>query len=438
MNKGLDMQNRAASLSVSSQQATPFGCCNFFDACTQDIMSLHYAGSLGLLDWMGFNVSDECYRSLEFISYVRPARSEGNATVGYISDPCADPNGIEFGTCKLTVEDFGLYGRQGPSRKILVPKRYCVTDPRRRLDGTLLTDEREWDMRFTMDVMLQDIMKDLVSGNASTPGQFDGLERWVRTGYTNCSLLDSIVIDWNGRSLDGGAGITWNGAAIAATWNWFDVFQAAVRRIKQRISWSPVLRAQRMGVGDMILVMPTDVINCVLNHYTCWSVCPGAQYNEVNLNTYEARQFRDRLNGGAFGFGRVFVDGFEIPIMPWDWNLINGPSRGDMYLLTGSVGSNRIWEGEFLSAQSAMAKMSDAGNNPFFSLDGGRVLGTVETDNLCRIMKLWMSLRLFCRAPWAQVRFQDVACASVAGFLSPDPAETSFYPLTSFTPANCP
>ncbi len=417
--------------------ATPFGCCNYFDRCTDEILTLHYRGALGLLDWMGFGVSQDCYRTIEFINFVRPEQSGGSCTSGHIGDPCDDPNGFEFGTCKLTVEDFGRYGRHGPVRDIMTPKRYCQSDPRWRLDGTPVKDEREWDMRFAMDVVLDDIRRHLVVGNSATAGQFDGLEQWVATGY-DCSMLDSIVIDWSGNTMDGGAGITWNGTAIAATWDFVDVLQAAYRRIRRRIGWAATLSSQRMGLGDMILLMPDFMATCLLDYYTCWSVCAGSEYNEVNLQSYEARAFRDSLIAGVpenmFGAGFIRLDGQAIPIMPYDWELIKGPTTADIYLLTGAVGSNRIWEGEHLSAQEAARIRGGLG---YFTTDGGRVLGKYDVDNECEQLKLWMHPRLFCRAPWAQVRFQDVVCAGVTDPMSPDPCDTSFYPETSFTAAEC-
>ncbi len=49
--------------------ATPFGCCNFFDRCGDgDLMSLHYAGRLPLLDYFGFNITEECYKVMEFLT----------------------------------------------------------------------------------------------------------------------------------------------------------------------------------------------------------------------------------------------------------------------------------------------------------------------------------------------------------------------------------
>lgn len=432
---------RALTLSTN---ATPFGCCNYFDRCTDEIMTLHYSGSLGLLDWMGFNVSRECLKVVEFIAYQRPAQSGGNPTAGYLADPCADPNGIDFGTAKLQLEDFGRYGRKSPTRDIMKPERYCATDPVRRLDGVVVTNENEWDMRFALDVILQDISKDLVVGTPATAGQMPGLEYWVKTGYPgpNGKMLNSIVIDWNGNDFNGSGGgaKTWNGAAIGAGFDVIDVLLDGFRKIKQRISWARQLANQPMQLGDMILVLPTFMSHCLLDAYSCWSVCGGSQYSPVNLQQSEVRTFRNNLISASnpanmFGAGYITLDNVTIPLMNWDWGLIKGPQRGDMYLLTGGIGGTRIWEGEHLSAEAAA---SEYGAEGYESFDGGRILGTTYLENECRVKKFWQHPRTFCRAPWAQIRFMDVECAAPGGVLSPDPSESSFFPQAgSFTSATC-
>lgn len=421
--------------------ASPFGCCNFFDSCTDEIMSLYYRGKLDLLDWMGFNVTEECYRSIEFISYVRPEQSQGSDTGGYLSDPCAAPNGIEFGSCKLSVEDFGRFGRSGPVRDVFKPTRYCKTRPRYFLDGSPVESEMQWDMLFTMDTMLNDIRRAVINGNATTGGQFDGLQRWVKTGY-DCSALDSYVVNWNSNTMAGGAGITINGAATPAGFNFIDFLLDLHRNVKQRISWSPMLNNQQRMIGDTIIVLPTFLGRCLLDEYTCWSVCPGAQYEEVVKDNRDMRDFRLSLNGGLFGHGQISLDGDVIPLLNYDWANITGPTRGDIYYLTGSIGTQRIWEGEHLSADVAMNELrgeADMTGNPgdFFSTDGGRVLGKVNFDELCKQIEMWMRPRLWCQAPWAQIRFQNVRCATPSGPLSPDPSDTSFYPQTSFSAATC-
>lgn len=441
MNNAPVVNHMKQRLTVGTQ-ASPFGCCNYFDSCTDEIFSLYYKGQLGLLDWMGFNVTNECYKSVEFIDYVRPEQSNGSDTAGYISDPCATPNGIEFGSCKLTVEDFGRYGRTGPTRSIMKPEFYCKTRPRYMLDGQPIESESMWDMMFTMDVMLNDIREDLVTGNATTTGQFDGLQRWVKTGY-DCQMLNSYVVNWNNNGLDGGAGITVNGAAAPATYNIVDYLLDIHRNIKQRISWSPMLSNQARSVGDTILLMPGFLARGLLDYYTGWTVEPGRQYEEMNFNALEARDFRLSLNGGLFGDGQISLDGDTIPILQYDWGMINGPTRGDIYYLTGQIGAQRIWEGQHLSAQAALDTLGTlyggAGNAAgYFTSDNGRVLGKIDTDEQCYHTKLWMHPRLFCYAPWAQARIQNVAHHTPLGPLSPDPADTSFYPQSSFTAAVCP
>lgn len=427
----LQQQQRALTLSTT---ATPFGCCNFFDRCTDELLGLHFAGGLPLLDWMGFNVTDTCIETTEFITFVRPAVSGGNPTAGHLADPCSSPNGWEFGTTKLTIEEFGRYGRKGPVRDIMTPKFYCKTDPRRRLDGSAVTDETEWDMRFTMETIIQDISRDIIIGNASTPGKMNGLESIVTTAYSS-KMLDSWVVDWNGNTMAGGNGITINGVAIANTFDFVDVLTALVRRIKQRIGWSPLLNNQQMNLGDMILLMPSHTAQCLLDFFTCWSVCATTDDIAVQLQSYEARTFRTQLMGGLFGYGQITIDGIPIPILGYDWELIKGPTLSDVYLLTGGVGSVKLWYGQHLSAAAAAAKY---GNRGYFSVDGGRVLGLWETDNECSVLKEWIHPRIWTRAPWAQVRFQEVKCVDVLDPLSPDPNMTSFYPLSSFTAAVCP
>lgn len=420
---------------VESNLATPFGCCDFFDDCTDGIYSLYYKGRLKLLDWMGFNVSDTCFRSVEFIEWVRPDSS--GTSGGYVADPCTLPNCVEFGSCKLTVEDFGLYGRCGPERNLFKPEFYCKTRPRYFLDGSPITSEADWDKMFAMDVMLNDIRLALVTGNATTAGQFDGLQRWVNTGY-DCPGLDSYVVNWNSNPMSGGAGITINGNPIAATFDLVDVLRDIHAHTKQRIGWSPMLASQTRQVGDTILLMPTFIARCLLDFYTCWSVCPGAQYEEVVKDSKEMREFRITLNGGMFGDGQISLDGDTIPLITYDWGTIVGPTRGDIYYLTGAVGAQRIWEGEHLDANVVPNALMASGAHGFFTSDAGRVLGKETTEALCRTLYLWMALRLFCLAPWAQARIQNVVCNTPLGPLSPSPADSSFFITSSFSAAECP
>jgi hypothetical protein len=432
---------RRAELTLSDL-ATIYNCCGLFDMCAdEDLVSLSLEGADAFLDWMGWERTNICVIKKEFIAYMRPEQSGDDCTEGYLGDPCASPSGVEWGKCDFTLEDFGRIRRHGPTRDVTEnDERYCERQPRYRLDGTVITDDREYDARVISEVMLQDLRRYVVIGNAMTAGLFDGLQRLVRNGYTNangtaCQLMDSIVINWNSNPMGGGAGITWNGGAIAATWNLVDVLLDAMRVIRQRISWCPTLSAQPLTVGDIVLVLPNFAINCLLDHYTCWRVCDGSQYNEVALQSYEARQFRDKLNGGKYGYGRIFLNQFEIPLIGYDWGLINGPTTFDMYLLTGAVGAVKIIQGQYLDMTPVPSAYSEVG---YTASDGGRFLHWVERDGTCVQQHQEFRPRMLLWAPWAQVRFQNVVCGTPSGPLTPDPCETSFFPLDSFSVAECP
>jgi len=439
------LKNRVPSIErlTLSDAATIYACCGLFDLCSDtDLMSLSFEGMSPFLDWLGWRPSVLCNIVKNFIAWVKPEEYQNSCTPGWLSDPCHDAYSVQFGTCDFTLHDWGRLRRAGPVRDITYKGvKLCEAQPRYRWDGTPIVDDMEFDMRMAMEVLLNDLKGLVVDGNHATPGQFDGLANLVKTGYTNsngvpCSLMDSTVIDWNGNAMSGGAGITWNGNPIAATYDFIDVLLAIYRRIRQRIKWSPEMAAQRMQEGDMVLTLPSDFIQCVLDMYTCWSVCPGQAFNEANLNTFEARRFRDQLLGGLFGDGQITLDGFPIPLVGYDWgSMVQGPTRFDAYLLTGSIGAIKVINGEFLDMRTVPPAVAPGA---YQVTDGGRVLTWETPDNTCVQRSVEMRPRLLMWAPWAQARIHDVRCNTPGGIIVPDPCDSSFFPMSSFSAAACP
>ena len=425
-----------------SDLATVYGCCGLFDMCSdEDLVSLSMQGADPFLDWIGWESTDLCVIKKEFITWIRPEQSQGDCTPGYLADPCAEPNSVEFGKCDFTLEDFGRLRRKGPVRDVTMNDiRYCDRQPRYRLDGTQISDDREFDAVVLAEALLQDLRRMVITGNAATPGQFSGLESLVVTGYTNssggaCEIMDSHVVNWNSNGMAGGAGITVNGDAITATWNFIDVLLAIWRRKVQRIMLAPTL-ASRIGGGvDVILLLPSSLINCLLDHYTCWSVCDGSQYNEVALQSYEARQFRNSLLGGRFGYGEITLDNTKIPLLAYDWELQKSPSCGDMYLLVGGVGNIKAMSGQFNNMAGVPGAFPDG---DYWVSDGGRFLHWSVQDETCIEEREEIRPRILSWTPWANTRFQNVCCDTVLDPLSPDPCETSFFVESSFSAAACP
>lgn len=437
------MKQKEVQRLTLSTDATIYGCCGLFDLCNdRDLMSLSLEGTSPFLDWLGWKLSLECVIRKSFIHYVRPEQYQGACTPGYLADPCADPYGGEWGKCEFELNDFARLRRKGPVRDVTMNAvKLCEAQPRYRLDGTQITDDREFDMRIATEVLLQDLKRMVVSGNAGVAGQFDGLNQLVKTGYIDptgqtCTSMDSQIIDWNGNDMDGGAGITWNGHAVGPGFGFIDVLLAVFRHIKQNIGYAPALDAQQMQVGDMVLVMPTFMTRCLLDLYTCWSVCGIAGPSGfTSMNSFEGRRFRDSLNGGMFGAGRIYLDGFEIPLIAYDWDLIQGPTTADIYLLTGAVGGVKTISGQLLDMRPVPGTYP---GTSYAYTDGGKVLTWTDQDHTCVQQIVEMRPRLLMWAPWACARFEDVVCAGPGLPKSPDPCELSFFPEKSFFPAECP
>ena len=439
-------QRLSESLSVS-EIPTIYGCCGLFDLCSdQDLMSLSLEGTSKFLDWVGWERTTVCRIKKNFITWVRPEPTIfGTRSSGIVADPCGSSAGTDWGGCDFTLEDFGLIRRHSPVRNATrVNVKLCEAQPRYRLDGSPIVNDIEYDMRVVTEVMLQDLKLEFVSGDAGTPGEFDGLEALVKTGYTGsdgklCKIMDSIVIDWNHNDLNGGDGITWNGVAVADTYNFVSVLLAAFRRILDRIRLAPALASQTLMEGDIIFVAPTNILRCLLDAYTCWSVCTqnteGYYFYDVNLiNTYEARTFRNALNGGLFGAGKITLDGFVIHLCPYEWGLIKGPASSDAYLLTGSIGNVKTISGQYNDLSVVPGNYPEAA---YSYTDGGKFLTWLERDKTCIYREVEFQPRLLMWAPWAQVRFQNIRCTQPGGVLSPDPWETSFFPESSFNAPEC-
>jgi hypothetical protein len=418
-----------------------YNCCGLFDLCGDaDLMSLSFEGAVPFLDWLTWQPTLVCEIVRNFITWVRPERANGVASPGWICNPCDDPYGTQWGSCGFKLDHFGRLRRSGPVREAPRSKMIlCENQPRYRLDGQMIVDDLEFDMRLAMEVLMQDLKRMVITGNHATCGQFDGLVQYVKTGYVDpstghrCTSMDSFVVNWNGNdmgALPGGHGATLNGQAIPTGTNFVDLLLWLWQAIRTRIGLSPQLASQTLTPGDVVLVMPSWMIRCLLDQYTCWSVCA----NSIN-DTYEARTFRNNLNGGMFGYGEIQLDGFRIPLIGYDWGLQSGPTRGDIYMLTGSIGTTRLLNGQYLDMRGAPGAWPEA---LFNVTDGGRVLQWAERQHTCMQRIVEMQPRILSWAPWAQARIEEVVCHGIGLPIVADPENTSFFPEKSFIPASCP
>lgn len=421
----LGVRPKEASLTLSSM-ASLVGCCGLFmDQSDNALFSLTQVDE-PFLAWLGWVSNDDCRQFVKLLSWTGPEESDGSYTTGEKS-ACADASGVDFGTCEILLPDKGRIARKGPVRDLTENNRKLWAEqPVYTLNGQQIDDDLVWSTVLAGRVLYDDLKRLVITGNAATTGQFEGLERLVNTGYVNvtngirCTAMDSIVVDWNGNNFS---------HQLNGTHTLVDYVIAIVRRLRQRIAWSG---NGRIAAGDMVIMLPNYLRYCLLDAFTCWSVCPGSQYNETNLNTLEARAYRDTLNGGQFGDGQIFVDSTPIPLMTYDWQAVgqeSGGFAGDIYVLTRNLGNGAVpvLRGQYIDMSKPANRFQEvSGNAHYKATDGGRFLWYWKTDNECVEPTVVFRPNIWCSAPWAQARIQDVACRAPLNPLSPDMTSSYF------------
>ncbi len=422
---------REKKLSLST--LTPlFGCAPLFGRdLTNPLLSLTI-GDDNFLDWLGWRANNECNQFAQLITYVAAAGTSNDDPTSGVAGACAPANGVEYGACKVLLPDKGRIKRRGPVRDITeVARRGPREQPVVMKDGTVIEDELVWTLTLAGMALRQDLKRLLITGNAANDNEFHGLERLVNTGYTDvttghrCTAMDSIVLDWGNRTM----------AETVSDANFISWLIAVVRRIRQRVAWAGL---GGIAVGEQIIMLPSYLRDELLNAFTCWSVCPGGQYNEMNMNTLEARAKRDSLNGGLFGDGQIFVDGAPIPVIAYDWQAIGQSGdkfTGDVYVLTRSIGNTPVLWGQHIDMNTAAAAFeAESGQGVYQPTDNGRFLTYWDRENECVTATVVMRPNIYLGAPWAQARITDVAAKPLLGPLSPDPA-SAYYAEEYLAPA---
>lgn len=435
VNRGYGIGSKEASLTLSTM-AGMAGCCGLFEMCgDNDLLSLTIDAE-PFLDWLSWRPNNECNQFVKLLTYVGPQGTYNDSEGTGAAAACDDAAGVEFGTCEILLPDKGRIKRAGPVRDLTENnRRLCDEQPLYSKDGQVISDELMWSVTMAGMALKQDLKRMVVTGNAATANQFSGLQTLVNTGYRNardgsyCTSMDSYVLNWGGNAMT----YAYNG-----THNLIDYLIDIVRRIRQRAMYSNL---GGIAVGDMALVMPSFLRDCLLDAFTCWSVCPGAQYNEANLNTFEARTFRNTLNGGTYGMGQIFIDGVQIPVITYDWLPLTSAApyfTGDIYVLTRRIGNVPVFYGQYIDMRQPASRFAEeSGTGHYRALDGGRFLAYWKTDNECVQNTVVMRPNLYLSAPWAQARIYGVACQRPLQPLSPDPTQT-YYAETNLGVAYCP
>lgn len=388
-----------------------------------------------LLDWIGWRPSLEWFTQKGFISYVAADGAAADTpSSGVVTDPCSAGNTIEFGKCDYIKQGFGRLRRQTPSRSDdndgLVYNKLIA---QHRIDGTLIRNEKEYDMLLCTSVIIQDLHRQLIVGNrGASTAQFDGLQQLVVYGYqdsegNSCSAMDSYVVDWNSLPMSGaisdssGTAITINGVAVPnGTYNLYGMFEWILRNIKIRLGVAPTL-SNRINRGDAVLAMPQSWIKPFLNVVTCFTKCGG---DYARMTTDAALTFYNNLwlENDPLADAAFEVEGTTVLITGYDYELDNGDGTADFYLLIKGSNGNDFLYGEYKDNRPTV----QAKPNKYATTDNGMLLTWAYEDQTCERRVVQGRFRLHMPAPFAQVRIQNVPYEGILSPLSSDPLNANY------------
>jgi len=415
-----------------------YGRYSIFDPCSPgDVFGLQVQ-TVGLMPWLGWRPNRFYRRRVDFIPWYGPEGTVAcNSTTG-AGNPCDDPKGWEYGVCGYDLVHTSWYHRAGdPLNPHTITQDRCETTPRYRLNGMMIADDVEWQMNGIMNVLQQDLRRDMIHGNHDNAYQMDGLENLVVTGYTNdngttCPQIDSAVIDWAHDDLDGDV----NGYG-----NFFNYLDELVTEIEYRAS-----AIGTIAETDMVLLTSRFMATCLLDAYACYTTCGVTSDNDVTDQALRGQQRAARmaLNAGPLYDGASAVgylplkSGRRVPIIvddALDIDKFNTTYCTDIYLLVRRIGSIDVLYGEYLDLRVYESRVR--AKFPDFTVRAdaaGRFVTKGKEDNWCLQLQMGTSPEIYIAAPWAQARFQDVCCARQRQPLTGDP----FLPNKYYMPGGKP
>jgi hypothetical protein len=434
-NQRLPQHMKEASLTLGTTSI--YGRNSIFDPCsTGDIFGLQVA-THGLMNWLGWRSNRFYRRRVDFMTFwgIKDTHGVSGAAVPATAtgSPCADPTTWEYGTCGYDQIHTSWYhlGGDALDPHTIVQDR-CETTPKYRLNGIQISDDVEWQMNGIMNVLAQSIDRDVVHGSHDNSNQMNGLESIIKTGYAGdngvaCPQVDSIIVDWAHDNLDG---------EDNDLGNFFEYLDEVVTEIEYRAS-----QLGGIAENDMILLTSRFMATCLLDSYSCYTICGVTDLQTVSevAMRAEARKLRRDLNGGPLYDGRNAVgylqlkSGRRLPIIVDDSMDIDKPNNAmyctDVYVLSRQIGSTSVLYGEYLDMRTYENRVK--AQMPGFTARAdaaGRFVTKGKEDNWCIQLIMGTSPELYLAAPWAQVRIENVCCSRKRQPISGDPFQPDYMP----------
>lgn len=424
--------------------APMYGDTGLFGLCGPDEVIGLSVGDDPLAKWLGWFPERNHEKFIKGWTYFDQSGTAAGSVSGSVyGAPCDDPPQSEKMTCEFNIGAFGTYRGCGePLNLADVGTRKCDKQPtytlpiegvgRVRIDNDLVLETIA-----AAQLVKHEISRHLITGDASTAYQFNGLQNVVKTGYTDintsnrCTAMDSWVLDWSNDDLDGD--VNGYGDIIG-------VVKQMWRNIRWRISQASVGMPRE---GDVVLVMPYWLAREFLDQYAWYALRAGAQYEEVFRDNIATRQFRDQFDKGMYNGGHIVIDNFRIHIIEHDWLPIDQVAPNfcsDIYLLTRSLGGQRVLNGQFVPVDMGADAFAKQAGYKYFNVEtmqGGRALKWVKLDNACAQPCLLMRPRIYCETPWVQGKIENV-CIDAGAWnpMSANPQSNYFLETNKFAASN--
>jgi hypothetical protein len=343
----------------------------------------------------------------------------GSVSTYVYGDACDDPPTSEKGICEFYIGDFGTLRACGEAVKVSdIGLRKCDKQPTYTVpvEGVgMIRIDNDLDLETIAgaQVVKHELTREVIVGDKSVTGQFDGLDQLVKVGYTSidgerCYAMDSVVVDWANDDLNGA--VNGHGSIITK-----------IRDMWRRIRWR--IQQTNLGMpteGDVVLVMPSYMAWEVLDEWAIWSfreTNPGG--TQVVYRDYtDARAIREKYSNGLYGGGYITIDGFNIHIIAHDWLPVNQSAPyfcSDIYLLTRRIGNRRVLQGQYVPSNLGADAVSEVAGYNYFQvqqMQSGRALRWLKYDNACVQPCFLTRPRLYLETPWAQGKIENV-CVQV-------------------------
>ncbi|MDB4430950.1 hypothetical protein N9137_01015 [Pseudomonadales bacterium] len=423
----------------------PLQCCPplFQEDCTDGRILEFYDPTSDtdlLLRWLGGSQAARYARyTQKILPYAQAAAGTyaGNPTSAVPLNCCVYGEGVETPeACTIEQSCFGMLKRtDDPMCDGGNTLDWCETEPDWYVGGDRIMNNEDWMLKRLTGQIAHDKNTQMLLGQGPKPvsGMLDHYGLYSLLGFYNgntvppapgvpgdyvydCDYVKPDCIDWGGNPACGAApmdGVLINGqpamGKFATSLYW------AVKRIyNEKLKTFRRIKGNtqtNIRPGDVALVLPMDIIECLLQCQACNLHCDAGVTridNEIAGNMLE-NSASWGIGYGAFRYGTL-----TIPFLPYDpinqvtgeSHMMNADGTFNMFLIFRGSGSNRYLYPEYSDMSDSMSVRQ--GNADTY--EGGRFLYKYVQKDDCFQPQITTQWRWINRAPYMQTIIKNVMC----------------------------